>query len=101
MTFFIKCWAIGPHRLPFDAFLVDCDFEANDGMANFTLTNDPKRAKQFETAQEAVEYYRKIPKSRPIRDDGAPNRPLTAFSIEIGHFEPDLGNFGAPQGVLQ
>jgi len=32
---------------------------------------------------EAVQMFRTVSTTRPVRDDGEPNRPLTAFNIEI------------------
>lgn len=37
----------------------------------------------FETAAAAFEYWRQPSKVRPLRDDGKPNRPLTAFTVQI------------------
>jgi hypothetical protein len=37
----------------------------------------------FEAMSDAFILWRTIPQSRPVREDGAPNRPLTAFSVEI------------------
>lgn len=40
-------------------------------------------AKQFPSAVEAVEYWQAVDPTNPIRPDGKPNRPLTAFTVEI------------------
>ena len=47
-------------------------------------TSDIRRACVFTTPEAAFEFYRQ---ARGIRADGKPNRPLTAFTIEV--FRPD------------
>jgi len=64
-------------------FIVECDFDAYDGQGAVMFSNAPGRAKHFDTFAEAFEYWRGISKVRPIRTDGKPNRPLTAFTVEI------------------
>lgn len=39
-------------------------------------------ARTFDTPGEYLDYWRKIPAKEPIRPDGEPNRPLTAFTVE-------------------
>jgi hypothetical protein len=43
----------------------------------------PADALRFETKQEAIKFYRQVSKVKPLRDDGKPNRPLTAYAISI------------------
>jgi len=54
----------------------------NDG--TLITTPDVLRAKQFETTAEAFLYYAK---SNGVRPDGKPNRPLTAWHVEIAPTE--------------
>lgn len=57
-----------------------------DGMAGFgAMRTDPdvRRAKVFATAAEAIQTWRQQSTVMPYRDDGEPNRPLTAFTISI------------------
>lgn len=42
------------------------------------------KARQFEDAAEALEYWRQ---SAGLRADGKPNRPLTAYTVEIEKVE--------------
>lgn len=43
-------------------------------------TDDPSKARQFSSAADAMEYWRR---SYGLRPDGKPNRPLTAYTVEI------------------
>jgi len=51
---------------------------------HLVTTPDIDRATRFGPA-EAVHLYRAVDQRNPVRDDGEPNRPLTAFTVE---FEP-------------
>jgi hypothetical protein len=57
------------------------DPEADTGYGVVDLTSDPLRAKRYASPQEAWDEYRAAPKSRPLRPDGKPNRPLTAYTV--------------------
>ena len=48
-------------------------------------TADPAQAQQFRTAQDAIELWKSGPTCRchGTRPDGKPNRPLTAFTVEV------------------
>lgn len=71
--------------LPHDGeYLQDFDFEAFDGVGKITLTPDVQKAMKFADTAEAFAFYRTIPKCRPLRADGKPNRPLTAANWEFG-----------------
>ena len=50
-----------------------------------TLTSVPEDALVYADMGEALAAYRAIDPRQPERDDGKPNRPLTAFTVE---FEP-------------
>ena len=51
------------------------------GDIKFSVSKDD--ALKFATPREALEYWRRISRTVPIRPDGKPNRPLTAFTIEL------------------
>lgn len=68
-------------KLP--TFVEAYDPEAFDGRGFVDFTDDPARAIHFATQAEAIEFWRQVPKSRPVREDGRPNRPLMAFSVEV------------------
>jgi len=66
-------------------YLKSYDPEAHDGRGDCEWTLDRSQAQIFPDFIAAFEAWRQVPKSRPKRDDGQPNRPLTTFSIT---FEP-------------
>lgn len=45
--------------------------------------DDPAKAFRFATAKEAAALFRLESTRTPVRPDGRPNRPLTAFTVEI------------------
>jgi hypothetical protein len=64
-------------------WLKSYDPEAHDGRGTVEFTDDASEAMTFPDVQTAHACYYQIPKAKPVRDDGPPNRPLTAYSIEI------------------
>lgn len=68
---------------PAGLYLVDYDPDGNDGYGDAEFTNDPNKARTFTTQMEAYELWRAVPTVRPNRTDGNPNRPLTAYTIEV------------------
>ena len=64
-------------------YLLTCDVEAYDGMGKVDTTEDRSKAMRFDDPGAAMTYWRRQSIVRPYRDDGKPNRPLTAFTIEI------------------
>jgi len=53
------------------------------GRGDLKVTRDPAKALRFPDAAKAMEFYRRQSKTRRWRSDGRPNRPLTAYSVEI------------------
>lgn len=66
-----------------DKYVRSYDPEAYDGMGDLVATTDKSLAMKFASSEEAVEMVMSSPKSRPFREDGKPNRPLTAFTLAI------------------
>jgi hypothetical protein len=62
-------------------WLKSFDPEAFDGRGDALFTDRPDLALRFETLGEAFELWRRQSRCRPLREDGEPNRPLTAFSV--------------------
>lgn len=60
------------------------DWTARDGWGEITFTVDPARAMRFDTNAEAYMFWQTVSAVRPLRPDGEPNRPLTAWTVEIG-----------------
>lgn len=82
-------WLAGQHydqSLPPEqgSYLESYDPEYAGGMGVATWTTDPAKALTFSTVAEAAALYLSVPKARPRRGDGRPNRPLTAYTVEIG-----------------
>lgn len=65
------------------AYLVRCDFEANGGRGEVLWTVERDKAMRFDTPGAAFAYWKTPSQSVPLRPDGKPNRPLSAFTIEI------------------
>lgn len=65
------------------AYLVRCDVDARNGVGEVIGTDDPDKAMVFDTIIDAMSYYRRESTVVPLRPDGRPNRPLTAFTILI------------------
>jgi hypothetical protein len=68
---------------PLGCYLAEHDSEANDCRGSASWTPDPAKALAFEAAEPAMTCHRAQPKTRPMRPDGKPNRPLTVFAITL------------------
>lgn len=55
--------------------------EAFDGRGDVVLTTDVSKAQEFASIDDAQNFVMQIPKNRPTRADGQPNRPIRAFVI--------------------
>jgi len=64
-------------------WVVRCDVDAYSGRGKLDATVDPDNAARFATMAEAMLYYRRQSTVQPLRADGKPNRPLTAYSVSI------------------
>jgi hypothetical protein len=69
--------------VPVGCYLADYNPEGNDGHGRASWTSDAGRALTFATGAEAAARYRAVPRNRPLRPDGRPNRPLTMFTIVL------------------
>ena len=79
----LVCAADGRTLRASGQFLRDFDHEAHDGRGEGEFTSDIEKAKEFANLVEAIEFWRRVPKCRPLRPDGKPNRPLTATTCEF------------------
>lgn len=68
---------------PVPTFVKDCDFDAAGGFGVIVMTQNRDEAKKFDTALLALEFYRTQSKKLPLWSDGKPNRPLTAYHVQI------------------
>lgn len=53
------------------------------GECVLVVDEDVQRAKRYPDAFAAGNEWKRVDTRQPIRADGRPNRPLTAFSVEI------------------
>jgi hypothetical protein len=58
-------------------------------LAHIVCTDDPAEAIQFSDLEEIHALWTAVDPRCPLRPDGKPNRPLTAFSITIGQLPMD------------
>lgn len=73
--------ALGLPTIHDGQYLVDADIE--DGMvADIVSSPSLTQAKKFANPAEAIEYWRRQSSNPPLRPDGKPNRPLTAYTAE-------------------
>lgn len=52
-------------------------------IAHVMGTSDPSLAMRFDDRLEAWDCWRQVDPREPVRKDGKPNRPLTAFTITV------------------
>jgi hypothetical protein len=74
---------LGGRTFPPGTYLERFDHEANGGLGFGAFTTDPAKALRFVDFAEAMQFWNKVPLSRPLRPDGKPNKPLSATSIAI------------------
>lgn len=90
MTIVLRC-ADPNHPAFFNQFVKTYNAEAFGGRGDVTFTSKKEEAVTFPDLENAIGFYRTVPKCRPVRDDGNPNRPLTAFSILFENVENNIG----------
>lgn len=85
MKYIIICEGIAgsPRSIEVGLFLQAFDPEARGGRGDVTWTPHIENALRFDTAIEAAEFWKTQSKTMPLRPDGLPNRPLTAYSVSI------------------
>lgn len=52
-------------------------------LAHVVSTGDASQARRFPSAQAVHECWTQVDPRQPVRWDGRPNRPLTAYTIEV------------------
>lgn len=68
---------------PIRRWIREFEPEAMGGLGNVEFTDDPGQAMHFPSMANALIYVMTQSQTRPLRDDGLPNRPLRSFSILI------------------
>ena len=73
----------GKYVKSYDAAWIHPTYGYDGGLLE--LTDDPNEALKFPDCASAIEKWKEqAPKPYDLRPDHKPNRPLTAFSVEIG-----------------
>jgi hypothetical protein len=62
-------------------FLKRFDPEANGGLGEVVMTNDLTQAMLFQSVGDVLSLWNTQSATVPFRDDGKPNKPMTAFTI--------------------
>lgn len=73
----------GPFTGPLRYWLAAADVDARGGRGSARLTLVASEALAFPSMQEAFAFWRQQSTRRPLRPDGRPNRPLTAYTVEF------------------
>jgi hypothetical protein len=76
-----------PADLDGGPFIAEFDVNADGGRGRVTFTRDPKRAATWGSTGEALAAYGQTSTVRPLRPDGKPNRPLTAYTVLLAHLD--------------
>lgn len=79
---FVRSQALTP-AVPINQFVSAFDPDAFDGAGHVELTADLDRALRFPSGAAALGTWRLQSTVRPERRDGKPNRPMTAYTVEI------------------
>lgn len=95
MATFIICAGHSGGVIGFDpadvgAYLETYDPDAMGGYGAVTWTRDLQKAKLFAGMAEAMQEWMRTSTARPVRVDGRPNRPLSAYTITFEQQEDFL-----------
>lgn len=66
-------------------YLALFSLECEPGTMVLDTVEDPADAQVFPSAKEAFELWKTVDPRAPVRRDGKPNRPFTAFTIQVHH----------------
>lgn len=69
-------------------FVERYDPDAHNGRGDAKFTDDLDKALKFKSVAEAKIFAMRVPKERPVRADGVPNRPLRTFHLDFKEIEP-------------
>lgn len=64
-------------------WLMSFDPNGNDGFGAIVWTDMKEAAKVFDSTSDALEFWAQRSTVRPDRDDGRPNKPLTAYTVSL------------------
>lgn len=68
---------------PTGQFVIELNPDAHGGRGLLRASFDITEARRFSDVGEAIEYWRAVPQARPLRPDGKPNRPGTAYHMQV------------------
>lgn len=78
----IQGYVTGPS--PVDGtFVKEYTADGYGGRGRLIVTPNREEAKQYANAAVAMETWKSVSMTHPKRIDGEPNRPLTAYTVEI------------------
>ena len=64
-------------------YLLSFDPEAFNGLGKVSFTRDRSRAMQFSSQEAVIKFWGTQSQRVPFREDGKPNKPLTALTIMV------------------
>jgi hypothetical protein len=64
-------------------YVVVFDHDAHAGRGTGMFSRDVAHALRFNTKADAIEFWNRASRLRPLRPDGEPNKPMTAYTVEI------------------
>ena len=73
---------------PSGLYVASYDPDGNGGLGDVALAGDIINAKIYANPTQASRDYLKVSAIRPTRADGQPNRPLTAYAVEVFPVKP-------------
>lgn len=73
----------GQYLVAYDPDRLGVDPRGVGMAAHIVCSPDRGDAKEYPTAADALEDWQRVSQKWPLRYDDEPNRPLTAFSVEV------------------
>jgi hypothetical protein len=64
-------------------WLESFNHDTADGLGYGTFTVHARQAMRFATPGDALTFWRRGSRTKPLRPDGRPNRPLTALTVQV------------------
>ena len=85
MSHIIECWGFADGSdCPMKGQYVETfDHDAYNGQGYGTFTEDASSAMSFNSFSDAFEFWNMVSTVKPVREDGKPNKPMTAMSVAI------------------
>jgi hypothetical protein len=74
---------VHPYTAHDERYLRAYDPDAFDGRGLISTTHDPAKAMRFSDLEHAVACWKLQSTVHPRRTDGQPNRPLSAYTVEL------------------